>query len=152
FAVTANEEFVAAAYQSVLGRSVDGASLNAWLAALNQGLPRATLASALTHSAEYYQRVIEAAYQQFLRRAADAPGMASWTQAMLSGLTDEQLEAAFIASPEFYAQNGGTDLGWVDGMYQDLLGRPADRPGEAYWTRALASGVSRQQVAFGFAA
>ncbi|HVX10938.1 MAG TPA: DUF4214 domain-containing protein [Pirellulales bacterium] len=148
----ANEQYVAAAFQNVLQRPADTASLNAWTLLLDQGLPRATFALDLTHSAEYFQDVIKAAYEKFLGRAADPTGLAVWTQAMASGLTDEELEAAFIGSPEFYAHSGGTDLSWVDNMYQSLLGRPADASGEAYWTQALAAGVSRQEVAIGFAA
>jgi hypothetical protein len=143
---------VSAAYESVLGRAVDQGSLDAWTALLDQGLSRAAFASALTHSTEYYQNLVKAAYEQFLGRAADPVGLAAWTEELASGLTDEQLEVAFIASPEFYAHTGGTDLDWVDGMYEDLLGRPADAGGQAYWTAALAAGASREQVALGFAA
>jgi hypothetical protein len=67
------------------------------------------------------------------------------------GLTDERLEAGFISSPEFYTHAGGTDKAWVDALYQDLLGRPADAGGEAYWVHQLAVGVSRANVAYGFA-
>ena len=34
---------------------------------------------------------------------------------------------------------GGTDLGWVDGVYLKLLGRAADHDGETYWTGELAT-------------
>jgi hypothetical protein len=115
-------------------------------------LRRSVFASALTHSDEYYHIVIQAAYQHYLGRAADAPGLASWTGAMRAGLSDEMLESGFIGSPEFYQHAGGTDRAWVDAMYLDLLDRPADLAGENSWVAALAVGVSRTAVAFGFAA
>jgi hypothetical protein len=146
------ERYIAATYRDVLGRGVDAASLATWEAALTAGLRRSVFASALTHSDEYYHIVIQAAYQHYLGRAADAPGLASWTGAMRAGLSDEMLEAGFIGSPEFYQHAGGTDRAWVDAMYLDLLDRPADLAGENSWVAALAVGVSRTAVAFGFAA
>jgi hypothetical protein len=153
---TANQnptaQYIAAAYQNVLNRPVDAASLNYWETALEHGVPRAVFASALTHSAEYYQRVIETAYETYLGRPADATGLANWTVAMEAGLSDELLDAFFIGSEEYYQHSGGTDKSWVDAMYQNLLGRPADAQGEAAWTQMLAGGVSRFQIAYGFTA
>jgi hypothetical protein len=148
---TPNQLYVTAAYSAVLGRQVDPLGLSVWSGLLDQGLPRAEFAYALTHSNEYYGNLIEANYQRYLGRSADAAGLQSWTAAMDVGLTDEQLEANFIGSPEFYAHAGGTDRGWVDAMYFDLLGRAADPAGEAAWVESLALGVSRSAVAYDFA-
>src|SRR5205807_2513607 len=41
---------------------------------------------------------------------------------------------------------------WVEGMYEDLLGRGADDAGLRYWTGQLAAGADPAAVAFGFAA
>jgi hypothetical protein len=78
--------------------------------------------------------------------------LAAWTFLMRAGLSDEHLEANFLASPEYYRHSGGTNKGWVDGMYQDLLARGADPSGEAVWVQALASGATRDQIAYNFAA
>ena len=148
----ANRSFIVAAFQDVLGRAVDPAALLAWANLLDQGTPRSALATTLTHSDEYYHRIIEAAYEKYLGRDADSQGLASWTTQMRGGLSDELLEAGFIGSPEYYQHSGGTNKAWVDAMYEDLLGRAADPAGETAWTSALASGESRTAVAFGFAA
>ncbi|HEV3025432.1 MAG TPA: DUF4214 domain-containing protein, partial [Pirellulales bacterium] len=55
-------------------------------------------------------------------------------------------------SAEFYSHAGGTEVGWVDATYRNLLGRPADAGGRAYWVEQLQQGASRSDVAFGFAA
>ncbi|HVA46778.1 MAG TPA: DUF4214 domain-containing protein [Pirellulales bacterium] len=148
----ANRSYVAAAYENALGRPVDPASLAAWAFSLDNGVPRTSLAIALTHSAEYYERVIEAAYEKYLGRAADDSGLAHWTALMQAGLSDELLEAGFIGSDEFYSHSGGTNKDWIDAMYEDLLGRSADAAGEAEWLQALAAGESRVAAAYGFAA
>ena len=60
--------------------------------------------------------------------------------------------AGFIGSPEYYAHSGRTDASRVNAMYLNLLGRPADSAGDAYWTHQLALGANRADVAYGFAA
>ena len=145
--------FVASAFEAVLHRSADDAGLGYWSQQIAGGLAPSKFASDLTHSPEFYAvNVIEPAYQTYLGRSADASGVAYWTNQMQQGLTDQQIEADFIASKEFYAEAGGTDAGWVNALYQTVLGRPADSGGMSYWLSQLASGVSRANVATGFAA
>ena len=115
-------------------------------------MPRSTLINLIDHSAEYFGTIIKPAYVQFLGRPADPSGIAYWTNQMIDGLTDENLEAGFIGSDEFYNHSGGTNKGWVDAMYQDLLGQQPILHGEAFWIGQLASGANRASVAFGFAA
>jgi hypothetical protein len=112
----------------------------------------AAVATALTHSAEYYADVVTAAYQRYLGRAPDAPGLAGWVAAMQHGLSDERLDAGFIGSAEYIANHGGLGQGWIQAMYHDLLGRAAEAPGQAGWLSALAQGVSPSTIAYGFAA
>jgi hypothetical protein len=147
---TANKQYVAQVYLDLLGRPVDVNGLAFWSGSLSNGAPRSIIAAQLTHSAEYFATIIKPAYLKFLGRAADASGLAFWTGKMQAGLTDEQLEAGFIASPEYYTHNGGTDKGWIDGTYMDLLGRQADASGEAFWI-AQAAANGRFAVALGFA-
>ncbi len=132
------------------GRQRDATGLAYWTGQLANGESRSIISTQLTHSAEYFGTVITPAYLQFLGRAPDAAGLSYWTSQMSDGLTDEQLEAGFIASAEFYSVNGGTDKGWIDGTYLDLLGRQADPIGEAYWV-AQAQTEGRYAVALGFA-
>jgi hypothetical protein len=147
------ENYVAAAFQDVLGRAASTADVAFWSGQLSAGLSRSAFANALTHSAEYYANVIiTPAYHNYLGRAPDAAGLAFWTDRMLNhGLTDEQLEAGFIGSDEFFTtEGGGTNSGWIDALYMKLLGRPADAQGKAFWLAQLAGGESRAQVAYGF--
>lgn len=150
--LTATQKYIAAVYLDLLGRPVDAPGLNFWSGLLDHGTARSAVATSLTHSDEYFATIIRPAYQQFLSRDADAGGLSYWTALMHGGLTDEQLEAGFIGSPEFYNHSGGTDKGWVDAMYQNLLGRLPDGAGESYWINQLAQGANRGAVAYGFAA
>ncbi|HVX13888.1 MAG TPA: DUF4214 domain-containing protein [Pirellulales bacterium] len=148
---TQNENFLASVYLSILHRPIDEASLEYWSRRLDQGLPRSQVVSAIDHSAEYYAKIIiTPAYEAYLGRAPDSAGVAWWTLLMEFGLTDEELDANFLASPEFYQHNGGTNQGWIDGLYEQVLGRPADQQGGTYWLRQLNRGESRYDIALGF--
>lgn len=150
--VDADDFFVAQAFQNILGRSVDTATLQYFVNALEQGLTRAAFASLLTHSDEYFHDKIDADYQHYLGRDADDSGLAYWTSQLRNGVTDEQLAAFFIGSPEYFEHSGGANLSWVRQMYFDLLGRAPDTAGEVFWVNLLNAGGSRSQVALGFAA
>lgn len=109
------------------------------------------VAVAFTHVLGYYGEVIEHDYQQFVGRSPDTAGLNYWVAQMQAGLTEEQVSAAFLGSPEYARLHGGSDAGWVTGMYHDLLGRMPDAAGLRYWTEQLASGQTHFQVALGFA-
>lgn len=150
--VSPTSMFVATAFQQVLVREVDQASLTFFSTSLQGGaMTRLAFTETLTHSVEYYSSVITDDYTQFLGRAPDATGLAFWNGLMQQGMTDEQLEAQFIGTPEFFDHAGGTNRDWVDRMYFDLLGRSPDSPGEVAWVNFLDAGMPRSLAAFGFA-
>ncbi|HWB09164.1 MAG TPA: TIGR03118 family protein [Pirellulales bacterium] len=145
--------YVEAVYEDVLARPADPSGLAYWVQQLEAGQPRFVFVNSLDHSAEYFGNIIVTpAYRNYLGRVPDAAGLAYWVDQMQNhGLTDEQLEAGFISSPEFFAHAGGTNKAFVDALYQDLLGRPADASGETYWVDQLVAGLSRTAVAYNFA-
>jgi hypothetical protein len=58
----------------------------------------------------------------------------------------------FTASPEFLQSYGSlSDSAFVNLLYQNALGRPADTAGAQYWDDVLANGTSRSNVALNFA-
>ncbi len=62
--------------------------------------------------------------------------------------TDAQVQGSLLASDEFLAVHGGTDQGFVTGVYQQVLGRSPDAAGLAQWTAAYDSGTyTRYQLA-----
>lgn len=156
--LTPNQIYALDAYRSAFGTAgttdtvVAGASLAAWAARLDAGLSHASFATALLHSDEYYGSIVDGVYQKYLGRAADGGGLAFWVGQLRQGTTDEQLESAFAGAAEFYQHAGGTDAGWVNALYLDMLGRAADSKGLAYWTGQLAQGANRAAVAQAFAA
>jgi hypothetical protein len=151
---TPNQQFVDAAYVDLFGRHADAVGLASWAGPLDRGaLTRAQVASALTHSPEYYAtRIIIPAYTAYLGRSPAPSEVQGWITAFQNGMTDEQVQASFINSPEYYSHAGGTDRLWIDAMYHDLLNRTPAIAEENLWLQALANGESRAQVAYGIAA
>jgi hypothetical protein len=97
------------------------------------------VATALTHSTEYFGDVVSFAYQHYLHRGPDIMGFNGWVAALQTHqITDEGLEAGFIASPE-YMNRFATTGDWIQAIYQDLLGRSASAAEVNAWVQAFNS-------------
>lgn len=81
-------------------------------------------------------------YQGLLFREADASGYRYWTINASAGASLSDISASFLSSPEY--ANGVAQLdnvAFVNGVYEQMLGRPADAAGAAYWNGQLDSGA-----------
>jgi len=143
-----NAAFVCALYEDILGRGPDSAGLTIWVAALSSGTSTTQVAYDIATSTEYRTDYIEADYQAFLGRVTDPGGTSTWLSAFDSGATDEQVDSGIFGSPEFFTDAGSTNSGFINAVYQDLLGRPADSGGLVTWNAGLSNGMSRTQVAY----
>ncbi|MGI9595596.1 MAG: DUF4214 domain-containing protein [Acidimicrobiales bacterium] len=94
---------------------------------------------------------IQRLYLGYFGRNADADGLAFWAQSRADGVSLIEVSAEFALSAEFQARYGQADDGaFVDLVYQNVLGRPADGPGRAYWIQQLADGMTRGELMVGF--
>ena len=146
-ALTTN--FVTLAYQDVLQRAPDQGGLTTYTNALEQGVSdRSDVAMALLTSPEYFTGQVQALYSSLLHRSADPGGLAGFVTFLEAGGTLEQVGAAIAGSAE-YGQNrgGGTNDGFLNAVYQDVLARPVDPAGQATFDQQLANGTTPEQVA-----
>ena len=91
-------------------------------------------------------------YEATLDRAPDAGGYVSWTGSLATGQID-LIKAAtgFVKSQEFQNTYGALNSeGFVQQLYQNVLGREADAGGLEGWTARLEGGTSRAEVVIGF--
>lgn len=142
--------YVVAVYQDLFDRQPDPAGLDAWTQALLTGTPRVAVANGITSSREFRASLVDGAYEHYLGRGPDPAGLEGWLAAMGAGLTIARIEAGFIASDEYFARYGGTFEGWVEALYEDVLGRGAAASEVQAWTAALRAGAARDRVALGF--
>jgi hypothetical protein len=143
--------FIYRAYNDVLHRVGEDAGVEYYGNFVNFGGSRGQVALAFTDTQEYLTDVVNGMYSKILGRAGETDGVTYWVGQLQSGnTTDEQLAALFLSSDEFYANNGGSDSGFIDGLYQTVLGRPADAAGKQFWLNALQNGWTRTQVAYSY--
>jgi hypothetical protein len=92
-------------------------------------------------------------YGATLGRQPDAAGLVGWVDAINAGsITLIQAAGGFVDSAEFKSTYGALNNGqFIDLLYKNVLGRPADPGGFATWTGELARGATRASVVLGFA-
>jgi hypothetical protein len=86
-------------------------------------------------------------YIRFLGRLADTDGMSYWQGRLAGGARQEDVMAGILGSDEYFNRHGGTNAGYVQGLYADLLGRGAGQSEIDYWVGQI-NGSSRGSVAY----
>jgi Ig-like domain-containing protein/uncharacterized protein DUF4214 len=130
-----NDRFINQLYTDLLGRAADAAALSTFNALLTGGGTHNDVATAILASAEYRQKLLTDFYSIFLHRPVSAAEVSFWMPAFGAGMTDEQIEAQITASPEYFAFAGSTNSGWINRVFNDVLGRsPSAAESAAYLT------------------
>jgi V8-like Glu-specific endopeptidase len=78
-------------------------------------------------------------YEAALTRMPDPEGMAFWLRQFDNGLSAVEAAGILTRSPEFGARKAaaGDEAALVTAIYTDVLGRPPDADGLAFWLSAL---------------
>jgi hypothetical protein len=139
--VLSASSFVPALYQDVLGRAPDPSGRRFYTNLLATSTPPSTVVADIWESAEHRGIEVDSYYQTLFNRAADPTGRQFWVTSMLAGVTEETVMASFLNSPEFQQLNS-LPTQFVTALYNDVLGRPPDGPGESYWTTALTNNTA----------
>ncbi|NNF54282.1 MAG: tandem-95 repeat protein, partial [Acidimicrobiales bacterium] len=95
-------------------------------------------------------------YSAMLGRLPDSKGFTYWSGQLEDGMTVQQLIRYFGTSDEFLNTYGDrlvsdSDADWIEFVYTEILERPSDAKGRAYWTDQLAGGLSRADMVTFFA-
>lgn len=141
--------WLAGLYQKLLKRAPDAGGLGFFQGVLvdSSGSARRDTAAVIGSSAEHRGQLIRGWYTTYLARAASDGDVNFWVGAMASGATQQQVQAVIVGSAEYLAKAGGTNAGYLDKLYKDLLGRDRD-PGSQAFLDALGSGTAtREQIA-----
>lgn len=154
--MTSNFTFVRQLYQTVLARDPDSTGTTYWTDQLDTGFAtRAGVAYNFFSLPEYKTEVEPLArlYYATFGRVPDVPGLQFWVGVIRTGASTDQIATQFIQSPEFKtlfgqpANNGAL----VDILFQNILKRPADAAGRAFWVTALDQGMASGAVLNGIA-
>jgi Domain of unknown function (DUF4214) len=149
--LTGNAAFVQTLYFDFLKRLGDLGKPNdagGWVNALNAGaLTPQQVANAIARSPEAQGVLVDGLYLKIFGRTSDPSGRAAFVNFLQHGGTVEQVITAMVTSPEYSALTGGTDAGFVQSLYNKLLGRVASPSELNGWLGFLQSGQSRARVA-----
>jgi subtilisin family serine protease len=141
----ADDLFVAALYRDVLGRSIEPATAVAWSQAMSAGLTRGQLAAVVFESVEHRGQQVTADYQDLLHRTPSASERDAWVRLMIAGVSETDVAVAFLTSGEYQAAHAD-NASFVEGLFQDVLGRAVEPGTLSAWTSLLNAGVSRGQL------
>jgi len=122
----ATSAVVAKLYLDVLGRSADVAGLTNFVNAVNAGVSLDTIIRGLISSPEYKTHVINDLYLKYLGRPVDDNGLQSGLAFLNAGGDPRELAARLVASDEFLLKSGGTNEGFLHGLYETVLGHDID--------------------------
>jgi uncharacterized protein (TIGR03118 family) len=147
--LTPNQKFVAQLYLTMLARPADPAGLNFWSSVLDSGRAnRSQLALVIDASLEHRVDEVEGLYFRLLGRPADPSGLTTYVLFLQSGHAVVEVEAILASSAEYFQNHGGgSNGGFLNGLFQDTLGRPIDAASQASLSQSLAGGSSRHDVA-----
>jgi hypothetical protein len=140
-------DYIDGIYLRLLGRYADDDGLWFWYDRFAAGDPRASLTAAIIHSPESAALRVDELYDTVLRRAPDGGGRAYWAGQIVSGGDLGELRPLLYASPEYFSRFGqGSNAGFIDALYRDILHRAPDSGGRAFWIGRLDAGVDRGQL------
>ncbi len=147
--LASNQGFVQQAFLDLLHRPVDDPSLIRLAGALDAGtVSRTDVAGFIVTSPEARVVQTQDLYNRYLHRPADPVGLSAFSTFLITGGSQEQLAAVLLGSAEYYANHGGnSNMGFLDSLYEDALGRPIDPFGQQFFSAALTLGFSREAVA-----
>ena len=174
-----NEDYVERCYEGMMGRASDAGGKSNWVKKLDDGMSRKAIISGFVKSQEFaelctyyvinrgdYQSdeprdqnagvtgFVSRLYTKMLGRSYDPNGLNNWCTKILANPTKDTLLTValngFMLSKEFTEKNL-SDMEFVKVLYRTFLGREYDPQGLENWVGKLASGMSREQVASGFA-
>jgi len=119
-----NQNFIDQLYRDVLHRAPDSGSAG-WVVSLDNGTDRGEVVDRILHSDEGLRNQVNDLYLRFLGRPAEAGALTLWANFLRdSDHTNLDLATRLIASDEYYQKAGGTNIGFLNALYRDVLGRP----------------------------
>ncbi|HVA47100.1 MAG TPA: DUF4214 domain-containing protein [Pirellulales bacterium] len=143
--------FIGNVFRELLDRTPDAGGEAYWLSFLSAGsnpvLQQDFMVQAILGSNEYQTHFVEMVYENFLFRLADPNGLQFFVGQLAAGISEQLVMAEVITAPEYELRHGGSTKGFVDGLYQDILGRSFDPLGESFWVELLDSGQVAPYVA-----
>ncbi|MCU1453698.1 MAG: hypothetical protein JWN46_1844 [Acidimicrobiales bacterium] len=148
------DAFTTRQFHDLAARTPTASERSSWSAALTNHTKTAAQLIDSLRTAAYWEPTeapVIRLYSAFFLRTPDTGGITHWIGAYRNGTSLASIASAFASSSEFKNRYGPlTNAQFVDLVYQNVLGRPPDASGRAYWVKKLDQGTSRGTVMIGF--
>ena len=174
-----NSEYVERAYLGIMDRASDPDGKADWVSCLDSGMSYTYVLCGFVGSVEFtalcerygvirgtlsdteprdqnrgVTQFVSRLYNKALDRDFDTAGLNDWC-AVINGDTSRENVlyvslTGFLHSEEFFNKNL-SDGDYIKVLYRTFLGREYEQEGYEYWLSKLGSGVSRDEIASGFA-
>jgi hypothetical protein len=115
--------FLTGLYQDLLGRAPDVNGFNGWLTRLAAGFTVQQVALLFATSAERQSIVVTQDYLGFLGRVPESGAVTFWVNQLNHGLNRADVASLIVGSDEFFQRQGNTNVNFVVGAFQTVLGR-----------------------------
>ena len=147
--------FVTQTFQDVLDRAPTATERSTWVTRIDaRTTTPGDLLTALRTNADATGNVdpVVRLYRAYFLRDPEVGGFDYWLGQRRAGRSLAWVSSSFASSPEFRARYGTlTNQQFVALVYQNILGRPGEPSGVAYWTGELDAGrKNRGGVMLGF--
>ena len=96
-----DRRWIAALYQTVLGRSPGVSEVDFWQRELQAGASKNGVALGFLYSTEHLTTVVNGYYLDLLHRSIDPTGRQTWVSLIQQGHRDEEIIAAIVSSAEY---------------------------------------------------
>lgn len=140
-----NAAYVQAIYQQVLGRSAGSGDVNFWATQLAGGFSHYDFVRFIWDSAEHRAQEVAADFQQFLHRPAGPDDIQYWVSVFQAGASETTVADDILHSTE-YLTSAADNAGFIQEVFQDLLGRTPDAGAVNEISSLMNIGLSRAQL------
>jgi hypothetical protein len=140
-------------YQDVLHRAATQSDIDYWAGRVANTWSPGQFTANLVVSGEADLRVdaVIRLYRAYFQRNPDHSGFTYWVNQRLKGRSLLSISSTFAGSSEFKGHYGSLgNAAFVDLVYRNVMGRPADAAGANYWVKKLANRTPRGQMMINF--
>lgn len=144
-----NTAYVYNVFKALLGHDPTSSEVTYHVNSLNGGYSRTDYATSIYNRDEslYYQ--VDKIFQTTVKHAADATSLAFWAQKFREGVQPEWLVVGLVTGNEYTVAHS-TTTSYIQGLFNDILGRTAATADITFWTNYLKT-HSRFDMAFALA-
>lgn len=84
-----------------------------------------------------YQALLCDWYARYLGRPIDPAAMETWGRKLVRGDSPRQVEAALLGSREYFQRNGNNNIGFIRGLFRDVMSTEPQGGQLEYWLEKL---------------